>query len=239
MYKLILFDLDGTLLPLDIEIFVKRYFVSITDFFRDVVEPQVFLDHLKQSTMAMARNTSEAMNEEIFMKNFLPAVGQERDVMYPRFQLYYEQEFPKLKSCAGFSPWSEKVVVQLVEKGYPIVLATNPLFPRMATLERMAWARVAQCPWSLVTTYENSRRCKPSIQYYQDICRKMDIAPEDCLMVGNDMQEDMVAGTIGMETFLVTDHLIDRGKPIHHPTHQGTLAELADFIKEIPPCSPQ
>ncbi|WP_157677311.1 HAD family hydrolase [Dehalobacterium formicoaceticum] len=239
MYKLVLFDLDGTLLPLDIEVFVKNYFVSITDFFQDVVDPQVFLHNLKQSTRAMARNQGDTVNEEVFMKNFLPAVGRERDFMYPRFQLYYEKEFPKLKEYAGFSPWAQESVTEVLNKGYPIVLATNPLFPRMATVERMSWARISQYPWSMITTYENSRRCKPNVQYYQDICRRMGVQAKDCLMIGNDVQEDIVAGTLGMDTFLVTDHLIDRGNPVYHPGHQGTLSELAHFMKEMPQYSPQ
>ncbi len=234
MYKYILFDLDGTLLPLDIDVFVRKYFEAVTPFFKNLVEPEVFLKNLISSTEAMINNPGGQTNEEVFMNSFLPSVGQDRETMYPRFNIFYEQEFPKLKKYAGYSDWAAKVVGCLVEKGYSNVLATNPLFPRLAIEERMSWAGIDRFPWALVTTYENSHGCKPGIHYYQEICAKLGVSASDCLMVGNDVQEDMIAGTIGMDTFLVTDYLIDRGKPNYPVHYRGTLEELYNFVCKLP-----
>lgn len=233
MYKVVLFDLDGTLLPLDMDIFIRKYFKVITDFFQDLIEPDLFLKTLLASTQAMMKNSDSFTNEEIFMKHFLPAVGYDRETMEPYFNRFYAQEFPKLKQYAGYSEWAAKVVAQFVEKGSSIVIASNPVFPRAATEARMSWAGVADFSWSLVTSYENSRNCKPSIQYYQEICRLLKVSPKDCLMVGNDVQEDLVAGEIGMETYLVTDCLIDRGKPKFEPGNRGNLAELYSFAQAL------
>jgi len=235
LYQLILFDLDGTLLPLDMDVFIRKYFAAVTPFFHGIIEPGVFLKYLMSSTETMIKNPGDLSNEEVFMNSFLPAVEKERDIIYPHFNLFYEQEFPKLKKYAGYSELAAKVVGQAVEKGYGIVLATNPVFPRRATEERMAWAGVDKFPWQLITTYENSRGCKPSLHYYQEICDKLGAAPENCLMVGNDVQEDLVASTLGMDTFLVTDLLIDRGEPQYEPGHRGTLADLFDFVQGLPP----
>jgi len=38
----------------------------------------------------------------------------------------------------------------------------------------------------LVTHIENMSFCKPRIEYYLEICWKIDEPPEACLMVGND-----------------------------------------------------
>ena len=234
MYQHILFDLDGTLLPLDMDVFVRRYFEAVTPYFKDIVEPGLFFKNLVASTEKMIKNRGNQTNEEVFMQSFLPAVGRDRETIYPHFNRFYEEEFPKLKEYAGHSEWAAKVVGLLVEKGYPIALATNPLFPRIATEERMSWAGVAHFPWSLVTTYENCCGCKPGIHYYQEICTKLGVSPEKCLMIGNDVQEDLVAGTIGMDTFLVTDYLIDRGHPKYQARHQGTLEDLFDFVRDLP-----
>jgi FMN phosphatase YigB (HAD superfamily) len=234
MFKAILFDLDGTLLPLDLEIFVHKYFEALAPVFAHKVEPKKFIKELISATEAMINNTGVTTNEEAFMQRFLPAIGQEKEEMYPLFENFYQTHFPKLKEYAGHSHLSEKIVGQVIQKGYKVALATNPIFPEMATRHRMEWAGIGELPWNLVTTYENSTFSKPNPKYFQEVCSKLGLAPQQCLMVGNDVQEDLVAGTIGMRTFLVTDCLIDRGKPEYKPDYQGTLEEFYRFVCDLP-----
>lgn len=234
MLKAILFDLDGTLLPLDLEVFVHKYFESLVPFFAHKVEPKLFIKELKKATEAMINNTGTLSNEEVFMEKFLPAVEKGKEEMYPMFEEFYLTKFPQLKEYAGHSALAEQIVGQVVTKGYKVALATNPIFPEMATRHRMEWAGVAQIDWDLVTTYENSGFSKPNPKYFSEVCSKLDVLPQECLMVGNDVQEDLVAGTIGMQTYLVTDHLIDRGTPNYQPDYRGSLQEFYEFICQIP-----
>jgi FMN phosphatase YigB (HAD superfamily) len=238
MFKAILFDLDGTLLPLDLEVFVHKYFEALAPFFAHKVEPNKFVKELMNATEAMFNNTGAISNEEAFMQKFLPAVGQKKEEMYPLFEEFYLKHFPKLSKYAGHSELSEKIVGQAIEKGYRVALATNPIFPEMATRQRMEWAGIDRLTWDLVTTYENSAFCKPNPRYFQDVCNRMGILPTECLMVGNDVQEDLVAGTLGMQTFLVTDCLIDRGKPQYIPNYQGTLEDFYQFVSKLPKALP-
>ncbi|ATW28711.1 hypothetical protein DCMF_17765 [Candidatus Formimonas warabiya] len=232
--KTVLFDLDGTLLPVDFDVFLRRYFQAVTPYFKNMAEPAPFLKCLMFSTEEMVKNPGQYTNEEVFMTSFLPGMQQEKETVYDLFNLFYEQEFPKLKQYAGYSHLAEQIVSRVVEKGYQIALATNPVFPRMATEQRMIWAGVAHFPWALVTTYETSCGCKPHLHYFQEICAKLGVAPEECLMVGNDVQEDLVAGTMGMATFLVTDCLIDRGEPGFQADHMGSLEQLYHFVSNLP-----
>lgn len=234
MFKVILFDLDGTLLPLDMDDFVPRYFEAVAPHFSHLDEPKKFIKQLMKSTMDMINNTGCGTNEEVFMESFLPAIGQEKEIVYPLFDKFYAEEFPKLKKYAGYSELSTCIVNRLLEKNYRLVLATNPVFPRLATEHRMSWAGVDKYPWELVTTYEDCRSCKPNPAYYREISARLSVEPKDCLMVGNDAQEDLVAGTLGMKTYLVTDYLIDRGEPSYPFDFQGTLAELLEFVTELP-----
>ncbi|MFZ7102247.1 MAG: HAD family hydrolase [Peptococcaceae bacterium] len=239
MLKAILFDLDGTLLPLDLEIFVSKYCAAIGSYFASKVEPKLFIKELMSATEVMINNSGELTNEEVFMKRFLPAINQNKADMYPLFAEFYQHEFPKLKKYAGHSQLARSIGGQALAKGYKIALATNPVFPQMATEHRMEWAGINNLPWDLVTTYENSRYSKPNPEYFREVCAKIKMAPQECLMVGNDVQEDLVASTLGMQTFLVVDHLIDRGKPVYQPDFQGTLAEFAEFINRLPQLSRQ
>jgi len=208
--KTVLFDLDGTLLQVDINDFLKEYLQSISSYCSALAQPQVFVKRLLESTEMMIRNNGLRTNEEIFMENFLPALGKEREEVYPLLESFYAKEFPLLQRCARQSEKAGQVVEEVLKRGWQIVLATNPLFPRQAILERMKWAGIEQYPWLHVTSYENCKSCKPNPLYYQEIVAQYGLKPEECWMIGNDTGEDLVASQLGLKTYLVTDFLIER-----------------------------
>ena len=114
-----------------------------------------------------------------------------------------------------------------------IVLATNPLFPSIATESRMRWAGLAPDDFELYTTYENSSFCKPNPKYYEEILGKLGVSAEECLMVGNDVTEDMIAETLGMKVFLLTDCLINKENKDISAFVNGSFSELMEFLAEV------
>ena len=116
--------------------------------------------------------------------------------------------------------------------GYQVALATNPIFPSVATESRIRWAGLEPENFALVTTYENSTHCKPNPAYFSDVAESLGLAPESCLMVGNDAREDTAAEQVGMKVFLLTDCLINKdGKDISaYP--QGSFEQLMDYVKK-------
>jgi FMN phosphatase YigB (HAD superfamily) len=145
---------------------------------------------------------------------------------------FYEEKFDEIKISCGYSPEAARVVRFLKEKGYRVALATNPIFPSAATEKRIGWAGLSPSDFELYTTYENSRYAKPSLEYYRDILNKLSVRAEDCLMVGNDVSEDMVAAKLGMKVFLLTECLINKtGEDISAYRH-GDFAELVSVLTE-------
>ena len=65
MYKAILFDLDGSLLPLDEKGFIKIYFGGVSKRFEDKYNSQEFLDALWKGTLAMMNNDGSDTNENV------------------------------------------------------------------------------------------------------------------------------------------------------------------------------
>ena len=115
--------------------------------------------------------------------------------------------------------------------GKTVILATNPLFPSTATEHRIRWAGLDPKDFLLYTTYDNSRHCKPNPAYYTDILEQAGLKPEDCLMVGNDVAEDMVAaGSLGIRGFLLTDCLINKKNLDISGYPQGSFDELKEFL---------
>ena len=85
----------------------------------------------------------------------------------------------------------------------------------------------------MYTTYENCSYCKPNPEYYREIIKQLGVKPEECLMVGNDVGDDMVAETLGMKVFLLTDCLINNGEKDISGYPQGDFTQLFRFIDEV------
>ena len=98
------------------------------------------------------------------------------------------------------------------------------------TESRIRWAGLEPGDFELYTTYENSRHCKPNPEYYRDILRSLDCRAEDCLMVGNDAEEDLAAAQLGMEVFLLTDCLINKKERDLSACPHGDFARLEAFL---------
>ena len=126
------------------------------------------------------------------------------------------------------------VYTSLREKGYTLVLATNPIFPRAAVETRLRWVGLTAEDFACITTYENSRRCKPNPDYYRDILQQINVQPSDCLMIGNNPVDDMSAAQAGLNVFLVTDCLENpKGLPIA-PYPNGTFDALRQRLENAP-----
>ena len=149
------------------------------------------------------------------------------------FEQYYREEFEQVRQSCGFQPLSAEVVRLARQKGCRVVLATNPIFPAVATEARIRWAGLEPEDFDDITTYENSRHCKPNPAYYLDVTARMRVRPENCLMVGNDVTEDMVAERLGMRTFLVTDCLINRENRDIQAYPNGDFTKLKEWMEQM------
>lgn len=231
MITTILFDLDGTLLPMDMDECMRAYMGTLAAKMAvHGYEPEALVKNVWKGTGAMAANDGKRSNEEVFWDFFSGIYGQDVRKDEPLFEEYYRVEFQQVKDACGFTPWSGEIIKKLKEMGYRLVLATNPLFPAIATQSRIRWAGMDPKDFSLVTTYENSRHCKPNPDYYRDILDTLELTPEECLMVGNDVVEDMAAEQLGMKVFLLTDCLINKFGADISRFPNGSFPELMAFI---------
>ena len=232
--RYVFFDLDGTLLPMDQDVFIKAYIGGLC---KHMVphgfDPKKLAHTIWQSTGAMVNNDGTHTNEDVFWAYFASVYGENARDWEPYFNEFYYHTFPGLHTSCGFDPKAGPLIKKLKESGYTVVLATNPLFPAIATENRMRWAGLDQEDFLLYTTYENSRHCKPNPDYYRDILAKIDAKPEECLMVGNDATEDLIAETLGMQVFLVTQCLINKENKDISSYPQGDLDALLKFIHSM------
>ncbi len=233
MPKTVLFDLDGTLLPMDQDVFTKEYFSRLAKKAAPLgYEPNALIDAVWRGTAAMVKNDGSRTNMEAFWDTFAAIFGEESRKDIPVFDSFYRTEFNKVKAFCGFAPAAGETVRRLKENGCEVVLASNPLFPLCGQQNRMRWAGLNIADFSYITSYENSRYCKPNPKYYEEILQKIGRSPADCLMVGNDAREDTPALTLGIEVFLLTDNLLHPESCNVDTLPHGGFGELNAFLKE-------
>lgn len=232
--KAILFDLDGTLVPMDQDVFVEDYFKRISTYLAPHgYEPRKFIDTIWKGTYAMIKNNGDRCNEDVFWDFAVSVYGDKILKDKPLFDKFYETEFDKVKAVCGFNPKAKETVYKLKEMGYRVALATNPIFPARATRWRIGWAGLRPDDFEFYTTYENINGCKPNPAYYIEVAARMGLNPDECLMVGNDVGDDMIAESIGMKVFLLTDCLINKtNKDINGYPH-GSFDELMEYITSL------
>ena len=229
----VLFDLDGTLLPMDTDAFIRLYAGLMG---KKLVPLGYHKDGLMKAVWggveAMVRNDGSRPNEEVFWASFRGVFGEMADRDRSVLDEFYRTDFPGVRAACGFTPMAKATLEKCRELGLRVALATNPVFPAVATYQRIAWAGLSPQDFELVTTYENSASCKPNLLYYREVMEKLGVRPEECIMIGNDVAEDMIARKLGLRVFLLTPCLLNKhGEDIEQFPH-GDFPELLRWLEK-------
>ncbi|QCX32392.1 HAD family hydrolase [Caloramator sp. E03] len=231
----ILFDLDGTLLPYKWEDFEKEYFKKMVYKLKDLFTPKQTIEYILDATKEMIMNTDcNKTNEEVFMDKFCKISGQEKEKMYKIFKDFYDKEYRTISGIFTPSKYVINSIKTLKEKGYTLVVATNPIFPMEAIIQRVNWAGLDEKDFILITSFEIMHYCKPQIKYYDEILNVIDKKPFECMMVGNDVSEDLIAGKLGIKTYLITDYMINKNNIEPKADYVGTYEDFYNFVQKLP-----
>lgn len=230
--KTVLFDLDGTLLPMDQDTFAQTYFTALAKKLAPRgYDSKALVEGIWAGTYAMMKNDGRDTNEHVFWQTFASQLGERILAEVPVLDQFYREDFDSVASCCGFTPKAKQTVDTLRAMGLRLGLATNPIFPAVATQSRIRWAGCTPDDFEIYTTYETSRYCKPRKEYYRSVIETMGVLAEECLMVGNDVKEDMAAETLGLRVFLLTDCVINKQGADISRYPQGSFDELMAYIK--------
>lgn len=209
MINTILFDLDGTLLPMDFDKFMGIYFKNLGKYLQDYIDPNKIAGIIMDCTTVMVKNTEPILNQDVFMKRFKKIVDGDESFFLSKFHDFYNSEFQKVKAAT----WQNRDIIEsikiLKQKGYTLVVATNPVFPMIANHHRIKWAGLDPDDFVYISSFENNMYCKPNLEYYQEMLSKLNKQPNECMMVGNDVFEDMVSSKLGLKTFLIDECMIN------------------------------
>jgi FMN phosphatase YigB (HAD superfamily) len=235
MRKAVFFDLDGTLLPLDMELFISLYYEAIEDNgVMRLIHPENGHEIFEKAIHAMMANDGRATNADVFCGVIERLSGMDRHRFTEIMDAFYHSGYKRIRAGAQREARVSEAVETLKGKEYRLIISTNPLFPAVATNQRVEWAGLDPSDFEYVSYYDNSSFCKPNPGYYREILAKTGLDARECYIVGNDVREDMSAVALGFKGFLLTDHLI--GDLERAPECQkGDYSALLAFAKSLPP----
>jgi FMN phosphatase YigB (HAD superfamily) len=205
--KAVFFDLDNTLLPLDEKRFFELYFGELGRFFIPFgIQPDNLVKTILYGTDAMRKNDGKKTNEIVFWEACQSFKPELVPVMQRHIKSFYEERFPLVKAAAKPNSYAHRWIELLKKKGLRLFLTTNPLFPSMATHQRLEWAGLSRSDFELITTMENASSCKPNPMYFKSILDTFKLQAQDVIMIGNDWIEDTCAELVGIDTVILDDY---------------------------------
>lgn len=248
MLEAVLIDLDNTLIIFDEIAFYDRYFRRLYPWFENLFSRNEFLERLVDATLNMEKNNGDASNLDFFLGSFSAGREKEREEFWRRFERFYREEFGTVSVDVTPAGNLQTVLQELRCRNLKMVLASNPLYPEAAMATRLSWGGVDRGMFDLVTHIENMSFVKPRLGYYRQVCEKIDVPPGQCLMVGNDPVNDMVASLAGMKTYRTIEAAeIDYGKltkagaesrlresrQIPEPDFHGPLSGVLEVVRDL------
>lgn len=234
MLQAILYDLDGTLLPMDNDHFTKVYLSMLAKAAMPWgYDPDALIQAMWVGVKAMVTNDGSVLNQKAFWSTFSKAIGKDAGQDEDKFNDFYTKSFMDAKAATGEAPLARKVVELSHQKAEHVILATNPVFPTVADESRLSWIGLNMEDFDLVTDYCNSSYCKPNPAYYRSILDQFHLDPAQCLMVGNNVTEDwQAASAVGIPCYLLTDCIINQENlPITCP--HGSYEDLVAYLEQL------
>lgn len=214
MIKAIFFDLDGTLLPLNERKFAKIYFKTLYKKVKFLkISKMNFFKALYKGALAQVKNDGTRTNEEVFWESIKNTLGMDLSIYKDVLNEYYNTSYLKTKRATKPCLESKKIVEFCRENGLKTILSTNPIFPRLAVLNRMNFVNLKEEDFDYITNYSNSTCCKPNSLYFEKLLETLNLKAEEVILFGNNEIEDAkCAREIGIKCYLIERCLISQNK---------------------------
>jgi len=227
--------MDGTLVPFEQDEFIELYFKKLCEKLVPLgYAPDDVVKGVWNGTKAMLRNDGTVTNRDRFWDGFAAALGENVRQTESMLDVFYGEDFHAVKAVVRGESCARELIDTLKAKGYTVVLATNPLFPDVAQYARLSWVGLTPDDFVHVTHYQNSRFCKPNLHYYEEILDLIGKTPDECLMVGNSVSDDMVARRLGMAVYLVNEFTENPENEDFSAFEQGSLADFLRRAEAMP-----
>ncbi|TGE32284.1 HAD family hydrolase [Desulfosporosinus sp. Sb-LF] len=203
MIQAILFDIKETLTNINSSDFMRNYLGFLAPRFAHLLPPDKFSKQLLKSMEVMRNEPKPGQtNMQTFYDDFSKATNQSYQTLHPIFEEFYESDFPALRCLIRVIPQGAKVVEYAIQQGFLAAVASNPVIPLIAIREQLRWAGLNPDHFKVIPAWDNFHFCKPHLEFFREIADCLDVKPESCLLVSDNI-EDKVCQELGMKLFYV------------------------------------
>jgi FMN phosphatase YigB (HAD superfamily) len=230
----LLFELDDTLLDTNIESILPTYFQALSDHLAPYVSSSVLLPSLSSATQAMIEhNDPSRTKQDVFERDFYTRIGIPKEDLIEVIDEFYNDVFPKLSVSINPRPDAVPSVEWAVSQGHRVAIATDPLFPRKAIYLLLKWAGFDPDQFEFISTSENSHFNRTHVAYYAEMLGRLGWLAGPVLMVGNDVQRDLIpADRLGLKTYFIND---ESDSSPGFETGRGNFADLRPWLESQNP----
>ncbi len=234
----LLLDLDDTLLDTNIESFLPAYYKALADYLSPQVVPSVLMPALMSGIGLMLANDDPSVTlQQVFESDFYPRIAVPKESLRDSIDDFYASVFPTLSVATRIRPEARELVDWALSEGHQVALATDPLFPRRATLERVRWAGLDPEQFDLISSYETFHFTKSHPAFFAEFLGRLGWPERPVLMAGNDVQRDLLpAQSLGLTTYHVNGagsggtHVVGRAAVTTPARMQGDLRTLRSWL---------
>lgn len=232
----ILLDLDNTVLTNDITIFLPAYLKKLSSYLPEWPAEKVIQTLMAGTDRMVMKKLPAKTLEQEFDGIFYPGLGVEKIELQERIDKFYQEGYPTLRGFTTPRPEALRLVDFLFNRGYQVVIATNPLFPLTAIEQRLDWAGlpVNQFSFALVTSFETFHFCKPNPAYLAEILAQLGWPDQPAVIIGDGLDEEIIpAGKLGIPAFWVTDESTALPAGLHPMSQKGTLGDVIPWLQRL------
>ena len=232
----VLLDLDNTLITNDMGSFLPAYLKKLSSYLPEWPAEKVIQTLMAGTNRMVTKKVPANSLEQEFDSIFYPGLGVEKIELQQRINKFYREGFPTLKGFTSTRPEAVRLVDFLFNKGYPVVIATNPLFPLTAIEQRLEWAGllVNQFSFALLTSFETFHFCKPNPAYLAEILANLGWHDQPAVVIGDGLEEEIIpAGKLGIPAFWVTDESTSLPAGLHPLSEKGDLIDVIPWLQRL------
>jgi FMN phosphatase YigB (HAD superfamily) len=230
----VLIDLDDTLLKNDMDRFLKYYLGALSKRVNHLPAEKMIHALLFATQKMITKTNAELTLEACFDQYFYPDIGRSKELLTDTLNSFYRDDFPALQVFTEKIPGAHELIAHLKKNQHRVVLATNPLFPRTAILQRLEWAGLSPADFDLITDYHSFHFAKPNPAFYREILTILGRQNSTAVMIGNDLKDDMVpASAAGFPVFWISTSQEPFPTGFHPLSSRGNILDAIVWVDRV------